>query len=1058
MAACASCGKENPEEARFCNACAAPLTHRPPREERKTVTVVFVDIVGFTARSETLDPEDVRGIQLPYFSRVRDEFERFGGRVEKFIGDAVMAVFGAPVAHEDDAERAVRAAIEIRDTLVAAGDLDVRIGVNTGEALVAIPAGPETAQSFVSGDVVNTAARLQAAAAPNTVLVGEPTYRATSAAIEYRPTTSVDARGKAAPVRAWNAIAPRSRVGSEIVGAGVDLVGRRRELDLVLEALGRARSERELQLVTLVGVPGIGKSRLVSEVFRRAHDDSAHITWCQGRCLPYGSGVTFWAVAEVVKAHAGILETDEADEAEMKLRAAIEVLPLDEPAFVLSHLRPLAGIGEAPEGGRKASFAAWRGFFESLAADGPAVLVFEDLHWADDELLAFVEELVDDARHVPILVLCTARPELLDRRRDWGGGKLNAFTLALSALNDDDTQRLVSSLLANARLDVPRQAQLVARAGGNPLYAEQFVRMIGEGGSDIPETVQGIIAARIDALGAEEKSLLHRASVVGKVFWGGAVDGDERVLRALERKDFVRRERRTSVAGQVEYAFTHTLVRDVAYGQIPRSRRWRLHIDAARWIDALSDRGDRIDMVAHHYDEALNLARATGEDTSELRETARWAFREAAGRLWDDQLFPAARSYFESAIQLWPDDEERMWMTARAAQAAAAVGEVDIVNMIEITNTCSRGLRTSGDERRAARLTLDAAGMARLAGHRVDASKIDDAREMAERSGDKSAVLEAWGVLVNDALMSGDGQGALAAAQPALELARELADDRQRALLLSFVAQAKMMLGELEPDERDESLALFKQLKTPTAPLALIWSGAAAAEIGGDVRRGLEYNREALAVASRFSLRWLEAFAQANIAGAAYWLGDWTEAVDLIERLPVEAGAQIAYSRWFLSAAAARIAAARGEVAAAAGHAGEALDLARAAEDPQCVDPALAVAARVAGDEHAVDELLARIREHGHVVPYAVADLAFAVDAMGRQTELLALLDDRPHPSPWLAAARAVAEGRWRDAAELFDHIGALPEAATSWLRAGETVRAAAFFEPRGATASLVAV
>ncbi len=401
------------------------------------VTVVFADLVGSTALAERSDPEDVRAMLGSHHTRVRLDLERFGGTVEKFIGDAVVAVFGAPVAHEDDPERAVRAALAIRDAALDAG-VALRIAVNTGEALVTLDARPAEGEGMVAGDVINTAARIQSAAPVNGVLVGESTYRATGHVIEYATADAFEAKGKSEPVRVWQAIAPRSRFGSDVEQAPLaSLVGREREVEALRGALTRVRHDRAPELVTLVGVPGIGKSRIVAELFSIVDEDPDIIVWRQGRCLPYGDGISYWALGEMAKSQAGILETDGADEAERKLTEAISALlhVPSEADWVTTHLRPLVGLGsELGVGGdsRGETFAAWRRFFESLGEQRPTVLVFEDLHWADDGLLDFVDGLVDRATGVPLLVLCSARPELLVRRPGWGGGKANAVTLSLS--------------------------------------------------------------------------------------------------------------------------------------------------------------------------------------------------------------------------------------------------------------------------------------------------------------------------------------------------------------------------------------------------------------------------------------------------------------------------------------------------------------------------------------------------------------------------------------------------------------------------------------------------
>ena len=426
---CPSCGRENAEDARFCSGCATPLDpeRRPARSARSSPASSATLSASPRERSRwtrrTCDGSSSRTTRC-----VRAELERFGGTVEKFIGDAVMAVFGAPIAHEDDPERAVRAALAIRDSLAADGQLEVRIGITTGEALVALDGRPEAGEGMVSGDVVNTAARLQAAARPGGLLVDESTMRATERAIDYAEASTIDAKGKSLPIAVWHAARARARVGVERL-SDTPLVGRERELTLLRSTWSRVAEEREPQLMTLVGVPGIGKSRLVSELFETTRT-GAHglVAWRSGRSLPYGEGVTFWALSEIVKAQAGILESDPLDATAAKLRQAVESVLSDpaEAGWVERHLRPLAGL-DADEGSASGdaseAFAAWRRFLEVIALERRLVLVFEDLHWADDAMLDFIDYLVDRSRSVPLLALCTARPELLTRRPGWGAAR-----------------------------------------------------------------------------------------------------------------------------------------------------------------------------------------------------------------------------------------------------------------------------------------------------------------------------------------------------------------------------------------------------------------------------------------------------------------------------------------------------------------------------------------------------------------------------------------------------------------------------------------------------------
>ncbi len=465
-----------------------------------------------------MDPEDVEAILRPYHARVRSELEHYGGTVEKFIGDAVMALFGAPVAHEDDPERAVRSALAIREFAVDEG-LELRVGITTGEALVQLDAQPDAGEGMASGDVVNTAARLQSAAPVNGVLVDETTYRATRSSVDYEDAEPVEAKGKAEPIAVWQAQTAHSRFGVDVAHeARAELVGRERELGVIRDAFERARHERTPQLLTLVGVPGIGKSRLVYELSRIADADPELVTWRQGRCLAYGDGVTLWALSEIVKAQAGIVEQDTPDDVEQKLGAAVADVLADtgDANWVESQLRSLVGLSAESELGddrRQSAFAAWRRFLEAMAEQRPLVVVFEDLHWADESLLDFVDELVDWVTDVPLLAVATARPELLERRPGWGGGKLNATTLALPPLSEDQTALLIAQLLERSVLPAESQQALLERAGGNPLYAEQFAELFLERGSadelGLPETLQGIIAARLDGLADTEKDLLR---------------------------------------------------------------------------------------------------------------------------------------------------------------------------------------------------------------------------------------------------------------------------------------------------------------------------------------------------------------------------------------------------------------------------------------------------------------------------------------------------------------------------------------------------------------------
>ncbi len=597
-------------------ACGAALEVQQPvaREERKVVTVFFADLVGFTGRAEQLDPEDVRAMLSPYYARLRSEIERFGGTVEKFIGDAVMAVFGAPTAHEDDPERAVRAALAVRDAVEElnegnpALDLHVRIAVNTGEAVVALDARVTEGEGMVAGDVVNTAARLQSAAPVDGILVGETTYRATERSSSIATANPWRRRGRPSrsPCGKRSAREPATASTSSSAGAQSSS-GAARSSTFSSDALGRVERERTLQLLTLVGVPGIGKSRLVWELARTVDEDAERIVfWRQGRSLPYGEGIAFWAWPRWSRHRLASSRRTRPRSLRGSFwrRVADFVTDPTEANWVETHLRRLVGVAVEDDGGgdrRDEAFAAWRRFFEALAERRPTVLVFEDLHWADDNLLDFVDYLVDWATDSPLLVIGTARPELLERRPGWGGGKPNAATVSLSPLSEEETARLLSSLLEKTVMPAEIQAPLLARAGGNPLYAEEYARMVSERGvavseeTPLPETVQGIVAARLDALSPEEKTLVQDAAVIGQSLLERGARRDERA-RALDRRGDPARARAQGVCSA--RAALLGRVRDrVRLPPCPRPRR-RLWADPARPAGREAPARRRMDRVA----------------------------------------------------------------------------------------------------------------------------------------------------------------------------------------------------------------------------------------------------------------------------------------------------------------------------------------------------------------------------------------------------------------------------------------------------------------------------
>ncbi len=730
MATCSACGRENPEGFQFCGFCSAPLTEQPrpsTQEERKVVTVLFCDLVGFTAASEDSDPEDVRARIRPYHALLRQELERYGGTVEKFIGDAVMAVFGAPVAHEDDAERAIRCGLRILEAIEelnaegATAALQVRIGINTGEAVVALGARPEEGEGIVTGDVVNTASRLQGAAPVNGLAVSEATFRATERVFAFEQLDPVTVKGKTEPLVVYRPLAARARFGSDVTRThSTPLVGRELETSLLIGTFERSAQQRSCQLVTVVGEPGVGKSRLCAELLAHVDERPGLTRWRQGRCLPYGDGIAFWALGEIVKAECGILDTDSPAEAAAKLERA---LPEDDRdrAWLHARLTPLVGAPAEPAA-QEESFTAWRRFCEGLAADGPAVLVFEDLHWADEALLSFLEHLADWAEGVPLLLLCTARPELHEQHAGWAGGLRNATTINLTPLSDQETAQLVSALLERAVLPAETQQALLERAGGNPLYAEEFVRLLTdqglrEGSAAVPESVQALIAARLDTLTPERKSLLQDAAVIGKVFWAGALaemgERDprevEQALHELARKELVRPSRSSSMQSEAEYGFWHLLVRDVCYQQIPRADRAARHRAAASWLE--SKAGDRVedlaDVLAHHSLQALELTRAAGQaDQAAELEAPALRFLMLAGERALNLDTASAGSSLRRALELAPQGHpERARILALLARTEELSG--GLTEAVRHYEEAIAAYSTAGNQAMADEATLE---------------------------------------------------------------------------------------------------------------------------------------------------------------------------------------------------------------------------------------------------------------------------------------------------------------------------------------------------------------
>ena len=686
---CSACGAANQPGQKFCGECGTPLQATPaarddgsatpatPAAERRLVSVLFVDLVGFTTLSESRDSEDTRELLTRYFDLSRTLITRYGGTIEKFIGDAVMAVWGTPVATETDGERAVRAAL---DLVASVPDLDpalqARAGVLTGEAAVTIGA---EGQGMVAGDLVNTAARIQSAAEPGTVLVGEVTRRSTEQAIVYESAGEQALKGKSEPVALWRALRVVSGLSGQLKSEGLEapFVGRERELKLCKELFHGCAEERRAHLVSVTGIAGIGKSRLAWEFYKYFDGIVEQVYWHRGRCLAYGEGVTYWALADMVRMRCRIGEDEQPESAREKLKATLaEHFPdPDERSFVEPRLAQLLGLDGAATGDRQDLFAAWRLFFERLADTFPTVLAFEDMQWADTSLLDFVESLLEWSRNYPIYVITLARPELQERRPGWGAGQRNFTSLYLEPLSRKAMEQLLEGLVPG--LPESLRDQILARAQGVPLYAVETVRMLLDRGLlaqegpvykptgeietlEVPETLHALIAARLDGVSPEERRLLQDGAVLGKTFTVQALaalsstasEHLDPLLASLVRKEVlgVQSDPRSPERGQ--YGFLQDLVRHVAYETLSKRERKNRHLAAADHLQtAFADEDEVAEVLASHYVAAFDAA-ADAADAPLIRAKAREMLARAGDRAGSLGAPEEARRYYEQAADL----------------------------------------------------------------------------------------------------------------------------------------------------------------------------------------------------------------------------------------------------------------------------------------------------------------------------------------------------------------------------------------------------------------------
>jgi class 3 adenylate cyclase/tetratricopeptide (TPR) repeat protein len=891
------------------------------------VSVLFADLVGFTTLAEDRDPEAVRELLGQYFETSRELVVRYGGSVEKFIGDAVMAVWGASTAHEDDAERAVRAALDLVDAVAALGvregiELRVRAGVLTGQAAVTVGA---VGQGLVAGDLVNTASRLQAVAPPGTVLVGEATQRAAGAAIAFEPAGEAVLKGKASPVPAFRAL----RVVAERGGAHradalePPFVGRADELRFLKEQFHATGRERRARLVSLVGQAGIGKSRLAWELEKYLDGVVETVWWHRGRSPSYGEGVTFWALGEMIRRRAGLAEGDDEPTTRAGVAAMLarHVPEADERRWIEPRILTLLGVEDAPPGGREELFAAWRTLFERIAASGTVALVFEDLQWSDDGLLDFIEQLLDWSRSHPIFVVTLARPELLERRRGWGTDRRGAVAMRLDPLTETAMRELLAGIAPG--LPEPVVTRILARADGIPLYAVETIRMfladgrlVREGGSvrptgdlddgDVPPTLHALVAARLDALPPADRILLQDAAVLGQSFALpalAAITGEDEDVLAPRLASLVRRELlvvetdpRAPTRGQ--HAFIQSLIREVAYATLSKRERRVRHLAAARYFESLDD-DELAGALATHYVAAYRAA-PEGPEGEAAAAQARVALRAAADRAEALGALGQAIDSLRAALEVTPDPHDHAALLQRVGTIEGFASRYEEAE--RDLDAATDAWRVLGDRAAAllARATLIswqlsqgliAAGLATIEAATAEAEALRDDPSAAE------AVASFAEVCARGAFRSERYDEAIVWADRALVLGEPLRLDQVVAMALITKASAMTYLGRMR-----EGIALlngaYLDASSHGLHVAALRAGVnlAATMADTDPRLSTQWTRDGMALARRLGLTAFAPYHASN-TGAASRLGDWAWMQSAIAEL-ADGIADVATARW----------------------------------------------------------------------------------------------------------------------------------------------------------------
>ena len=924
---CAACGTPAPPEARFCMNCGQslqeaapagpPRRSEPPPEERRQVTVLFADLSGYTAFAERMDPEAVKSLVDRALMRLGREVSRFGGTVDKYIGDNVMAIFGAPVAHEDDAERAVRAGLSMQDAMSDVNEnlppgvnFELRVGINTGEVL----AGAVGESYTVTGDTVNVAARLQSAARPGSVTVGERTMRATHAAIDYRVLEPLALKGKAEPVPAWEAeglIAqhPLRRTGP---ASESPLVGREDELTALGSLYDRVVREGSPQLVTIVGEAGVGKSRVLREYEQRLGEHPSPPNVRVGRCLPYGSGIVYWALGEVLRAECGIVDSDSADEAWHKLCTYSGTLFASDGESSDSGMQKAALIGRLlgldvpselapaepdPERMRESFFSALRAGIEAIAKRRPMVLVFEDIHWADDGMLDAIEHLAQWVR-APLMLVCLARDELLDRRSGWGGGRRSATQLLLNPLSEADTCELLSALLPEGQDVVPVVAE---RSGGNPLFAEEMARRMAEEGrsdaAELPDTVQGVLAARLDSLDPFERRLVQQASVVGRTFWEDSLaavaeaEGRDlgQALRSLRQKDILEPD------AEGELAFKHVLIRDVAYGMLPKAVRSRKHYEVGAFFEERHEgRTDEVvALLAEHYGRAAALGREGGLPDSELAEMRERAVRfleeagDAAALLYSNR---EAASHYRHAREVENGGDSRVRVAEKLGDVSLRLGRVD--EAIAVWTECLDWFRGQEDLERVADLHRKiGAGLSHKGERKAAIEHYQRGINLLKDGPPRLELVRLYEEAAWLYLHTGDNMLAIYASEKALRLAERLGETRAASRAHGIFGRVFGRIGDTEKARQnlERAVELARGSDHGETILALSALGRQLEISEADVRGAREAYEEALALAEEVGMLPAQVELHAWLAQLAVYGADWERV-----RSSTEASAELA--------------------------------------------------------------------------------------------------------------------------------------------------------------------